>query len=558
MIYNNWLSATFRKLGNFHTINSQPHLPEDQRRNVEKNLLLFHGDAASSAVEDAAVNYQSTSILAAGADTQSLSILTTLVNFGLSLVCIKTPSILKHIGLSKKGAIILSFINFCAWVPLAIAFLLVGITPAWFAFFWFVNLVPALLLSVQRDNWLTNMVPRGVLGRYLGQRLSIKSVFYLGAFCLIGYMLDSFGENRLMGFAFTFIIAFVAAALDFIIYTFTYETGKNTYDATEVETEVAGFSIIDYLGELKEQKLKSFITFTSLIYLTVGLCGPLYAAYMMQELHFGYLSFTMIICAEYLARIISLPFWGRYSDKAGNIKVIGIAAHIIPLIPILWLFCSSIFYLVIIQAISGACWGAYDLCTNSYLYKMAPPSKKLHYITYTRGLILISTVIGGLISFYLIHNIFAIFGSTILSMFLVSAVFRGAVVRLMFPKLIDLAVVFNKPVLASRINLSDNDNAIALERGLFYRQQSANLPHRSHKDMPSSVKFDLQTAIRPGLYYNVLSGKFPSLPVTIRELKKDISESHYGLYYNRDKWLKYKKNTLKEIFEEKGNSVKTR
>jgi MFS family permease len=495
-------------------------------------------------------------MLAAGADTQSLSILIALVNFGLSLVSIKAPSILQRIGLSRKGAIILSFINFCAWVPLALVFLVIGVTPVWFALFWFVNLVPTLLLSVQRDNWLTNLVPRNILGRYLGQRLSIKSVFYLSAFCLFGYMLDSFGENRLIGFAFTFIIAFLAAALDFVIFTFMHDTANNAVEALKTKPEIVRFTIINYLKELREKRLKTFITFVSCIYLTVGLCGPLYAAYMMRELHFSYLSFTLIVCAEYLARIISLPYWGRYADRAGNIRVIGIAARIIPVIPVFWLFNSSLPYLAIIQVVSGTCWGAFDLCTNSYLYKMAPPSRKLHYITYTRALILISTVIGGLVSFYMMHNIFTIFGSTILSMFLISAVLRGIVVRLMFPKLIDLAVVYDKPQTAPVINRLMIDDAIASKRGLFYRQNTANLPHKDDKVIRNHNIPDFPPVTRAGLYHQASSTRPQTSQVTTGYVNKHSHKNTSGLYYRRDRWLNYKKNTLKEILKEKLGSGK--
>src|SRR4030067_2960482 len=132
---------------------------------------------------------------------------------------------MKKAGRARGGALILAFLNLLAWVPLTLAFLLsrLGITPGWLALLWFINLVPGLLLSVQRDNWLSNLVPQGILGRYLGQRLAIKSAFYLGAFILLGFLLDQLGKANVTGFAVGFTIAIVVALVDFTVFTFMRE-----------------------------------------------------------------------------------------------------------------------------------------------------------------------------------------------------------------------------------------------------------------------------------------------------------------------------------------------
>jgi hypothetical protein len=434
-------------------------------------LLLFHGDAATTAVDDAAANYQSPSIIAAGADAHSVSILTTLINLSLALVCFKAPGLIEKAGLAKRGAVILAFLNLCAWVPLALAFFLsrLGIAPAWFALLWFINLVPGLLLSVQRDNWLSNIVPHGSLGRYLGQRLAIKSAFYLGAFCFLGYVLDSLGKENLAGFTVIFTVAIAVALADFIIFTFMSQ--KKTDSVSTPKAETVPFSLPEYFAELKEKKLDTFIIFTTFFYLTVGLSGPLYAVYMLTELHFSYLSYTVIISAEFLARVVSAPFWGRYADKAGNIRVLGIVSRIIPLVPICWLFCHNLGYLFFVQILSGTCWGAFDLCTQSYLFKVAPQPKKLRYIIYTRCLILFCTAMGGLLGAFCVNGIFPTFGSKILSIFWLSGISRALVVMYLMPRLVDLAVSYGQAPKPPEVNTEILHRVLAAKRGQFYRRE---------------------------------------------------------------------------------------
>jgi MFS family permease len=456
--------------------------PSLLNRKNERNLWRFHGDAAISAFDDAAINYQAPSIIAAGANAQSISLLTTLVNLCLSLVCIKAPSLIERIGTGKRGALTLSALNLVAWVPLILMFLLMpqGIGPVWVTLLWLINVMPGMLLTFQRDNWLSNLVPRERLGRYLGQRLAIKSAFYLGAFCFLGYMLDSMGDTNLANFAYVFVISLIVALVDFVIFNFMHESRAKQFNSVESPNIRVKFGLFDFIREIKSKKLDIFIIFTSLFYLTIGLSGPLYAVYMLNEQHFSYLSFTIIIAAEYMARVISAPFWGRFADKAGNIRFLSIVSRIIPAIPICWLFCSNVGYLAVVQVFSGICWGAFDLCTQNYIFKIAPPEKKLRYIVYTRCLILFSTALGGIGGFYLMKGIFPIFGSQILTVFLISGVFRALVVLVLMPKLIDMAMRWGTPTASPEVEIDTTGQVKALRRGLFY--------HREKPPRPVSIK----------------------------------------------------------------------
>jgi MFS family permease len=449
--------------------------------------------------------------------------------------------------------------------------------------------MPALLLSVQRDNWLSNLVPRGTLGRYLGQRLAVRSAFYLGSFYLLGYLLDAFKGDTSAGFVVIFTIAFLAAFVDFLIFTFMHEPKVEAVSVPRQKPEPVRFGLFDYLGELKKKKLDTFITFTSLFYLTVGLSGPIYAVYMLQELHLSYLSFTMILSAEYLARIVSVPFWGRLADSVGNIRVLGIVSRVIPLIPICWLFGSNIGYLAFVQVLSGICWGAYDLSTQSYLYKVAPHAKKLRYIVYTRCLVLLCTALGGLLGAYFVKGIFLTFGSQILSIFLVSGIFRGLVVMAIMPRLVDLAVSLGKPSTTPEVDWQTLDRVIASKRGLFYRRQPPvesmmKAPYNdatglrkmnmvASRDKPSYQRRNwvvLEASARqnkePGFIKTTASRRAwyrrPGVPASsidkkpvwsLQEMQKNlvVPKSRPGLYYNDVGWADYLKDTLRAIVRDK-------
>ncbi len=408
--------------------------------NARGNLAKFHGEGAAAAVEEAEANYQSPSMIAIGADSQNVSILALLVNLLLSVACLKAPRFIEKIGLTKNGAVLLSLFNCFSWVLLFIFFLFFShtVSPYVFGLLWLINLAPGVLLSVQRDNWMSSLIPGNFMGRYLGKRMAIKSTLYLASFCFLGILLDRSIQDSTVGFSLVFSTAILATFFNFILFA----TMKDTRHAKGVRPEdmSPGFGVKNFFSEVRQRKLSRFVAFTSLFSMTVSLCGPLYAVFILSELRFSYLLFTVILATEYLAKIISTPFWGRIADRYGNIHVLNIVSKVIPFVPICWLFWQAPGYLIFIQAISGLCWGGYDLCTQNYLFKMAPPEKKLRYIMYSKSLTLFSMAIGGVISVFLLKGVFSIGGSQVLSIFLISGLLRGAIAWYLVPRLVDFAV----------------------------------------------------------------------------------------------------------------------
>jgi hypothetical protein len=491
-------------------------------------------------------------MIAVGADAQSVSMLALLVNLILSFICIKAPDFIERLGLTKRGALILALINTCVWVPLILSFIMLNdtVSPFWFIIVWLINLVPGVLLSAHRDNWLSSIIPKGTMGRYLGRRMAIKSVFYLVSFCLMGYLLDSADNGVSAGLFTVFFIAFFAAFVNFGIYWFMNDAVAKTVDIKEQKQ--SGFSVFDFFAELNKRRLTSFIVFTSLFSITVSLCGPLYSVYMLKELNFSYLGFTLIIATEYFARIISVPFWGKFADKSGNIQVLNIVSRVIPFIPVCWLFFSSIGYFTFIQFVSGICWGAYDLCTQNYLFKLAPPEKKLRYILYYKSLTLLCMAAGGILSIFLLREIFPISGSRILSIFLISGILRGLVALYLVPKLVDFGITFNSNPVRSVTPEMTGINLLKFRPGLYYTREF----WKSNEYQPKTqrkIRFSKEMKpifLMPGLYsrpekwVNYITGTTPVPAAVVAEASNPVV--FQGLFYNPVAWDRYREATLQK------------
>jgi MFS family permease len=503
----------------------------------DKSLGYFQGEAAASAVETASTAYQSPSLVASGAADKDVALLSTLTNLILSFVLIKTPSVLRRGGSLKRVMLFFSLISVLTWIPLILVLLIFNtVSPAWLIPLWILSLVPTLFTGPMRDNWLADKIPAHRLGHYLSLRSAIYAITYITFFFLMGYVLDHSAGHIFHGYALILLFAFGASLASLILYKVI------SAPRTEVEKNShIYFGFIDFLKETKRGNLGKYILYIATITFAVNLCSAFFVVYMFKDLHFSYLYYAIIVSSEYVSRTVSLTFWGKQVDRVGSVKILGIISMFIPIIPILWLFSSNIFYLVVVQIISGAVWSAFDLCSQTIIYRGAVSDLRLRYIVYNKSLTTFSIALGALIGAFLINHIFPIFGNTILGLFLVSGIVRLIIVAVVLPRLDKRFEEVSTVMNSEDKELADNVqvNKVSPRLGLSYQQHNGrNLANR-----PIPV---IKTFSHTGLFYhpenwvdrdksrNVKDGLQVVLPNT-------------GMYYYPERWHRYHREVMEKV-----------
>ena len=104
----------------------------------------------------------------------------------------------------------------------------------------------------------------------------------------------------------------------------------------------------------------------------VAISAPFFAVYMLRDLQFTYIEYSLNSIASILTQFLLLNFWGRFSDRFGNRLVMQIASVLIPFMPLLWLFSANHYYLLCVQVMSGFVWSGFSLSTANYLYDIRP------------------------------------------------------------------------------------------------------------------------------------------------------------------------------------------
>lgn len=456
-----------------------------------ENLSKFHGEAATSSVYNAGAAYQNPSLIASGAEAQSVALLGVFSNLVLSYLCIKAPGFIARLGAIKRSALILSLLSALVWFPLIWLFFTGTATPGMLIPLFIVSSLPVAILAPMRDSWLASLVPGSNMGRYFGLRGVITSIAYLGSFYAMGYMLDMFKDNALQGFA----IIFTTAALAMFMSTVLYRASP----AAIKEPEDDGFDFRDFLKEAGGGNTGAFVMFVAFFTLGVNIASPFFSVYMLRDLNFSYLTYTIVLSCEYIARIIASIFWGKYADKAGSLKVLRISGNLIPLIPILWLFAKNPVHLAIIQLISGTLWAGFDLCSQTFLYKSAPPERRLKYIMYEKSLNTLAIAAGNIAGTCFLSIVMPVFGNPILTMFLLSGIARFAVVKSMLHKLVDLTLP-DKP---EKKVLKPAMTKTARPAGLYYRpgEWVRTKEEPASYKVPAENVFSATTPLfRPALY----------------------------------------------------------
>ncbi len=85
-----------------------------------------------------------------------------------------------------------------------------------------------------------------------------------------------------------------------------------------------------------------FIVYCSLINLTTLIAGHFFAPYMLRELKFNYITYTIINSASTLTTLGFMTWWGRRTGRAGSIKILKLTSFMIPFVPIMWLVSGNV------------------------------------------------------------------------------------------------------------------------------------------------------------------------------------------------------------------------
>lgn len=331
------------------------------------------------------------------------------------------------------------------------------------------------------------LVPARKRGRFFGTRTQLMSI---GSFCALvagGVTLEFFEVRDNARLAFMLIFSAAAVARLYSVYQLAHMHEPAPPPARPIppsrrraHTPSRGFA--------------HFSAFVAAMSFAVAVAGPFFTIYMLRDLQFSYLQFTVATAVSVMMQFLTLRSWGRLADMFGNRPILVLTGMVFPLLPTLWLLSSDFAWVLCVQALSGWAWGGFSLAASNYLHDIVPADRRASY--WARHNVLnsvgacLGALLGGALSVKWPHSV-EILGRTfqwtsgLWGLMLVSALLRGLVLLTFLGRIEEVRAVraFSARLFVFQMIRSNRIAGFVLDRlGLGRRRR--RLPRASARFKP--------------------------------------------------------------------------
>ena len=325
----------------------------------------------------------------------------------------------------KRMIMTAAFIHALMWLPVFLVPYFFRSAGVW----WLIGLVTICFVtdSMSFPPWgsmMADLVPEELRGRYFSFRGRIAVFITLVFSLLAGGILQIFTGNVFIGFAILFGGAAFFRLLSFFFLSRMYEP------PITVERDNAP-SVMQIVRTMGTSNLGRYMIYIALIYFGMMLSGPFFSVFMLRDLHYNYLTYTIVTSAAIVANLFFLPFWGRRADRAGNLKIVRITSWLMPVIPLLWLVSANPVYLVFANIVSGFTWSGFNLASVNFVFDASESSNRTKQIAVFNSFIWLAICFGSLAGGYLIPHLPHFLGYQMRALFTLSGVLRGIIVILL-------------------------------------------------------------------------------------------------------------------------------
>lgn len=367
--------------------------------------------------------------LALKANVKQIGLLSSLPNLCASLVQLKSADITERLASRKRLILISVFLQAFVILPIIlIPYIFKNSQPAVLIF---LAMLFIGLGAVSLGPWaslMSDYIPPNRRGQYFGWRN--KRLGFVGIMCSLcaGLILQVYKNNILFGFWLILTLAMCARFVSWYFLTKMYEP-KFRHDHTSY------FSFWDFLKRARESNFAKFVFFVAGFNFCVNLAAPFFAVFMLRDLQFSYLTYTLIIIPVSLTTLLLIEKWGRLADRIGNVRILKFTALFIASLPLPWIIYRHPIFLIFVQIIGGFAWSGFNLCATNFIFDSVSGPKRTRCFSYFNVIngscISAGAVIGG----YLATHLPELFGYRLLLLFLFSSMMRFLVVLIFTPRI---------------------------------------------------------------------------------------------------------------------------
>lgn len=380
--------------------------------------------------------------LRVGATTSEISFLSSFPVLLGSIFQILGAKLANSIGDRKKIVIAFVIIQALTLIPLFIVPLLTK-SISLLTLIFCLYMIAGNVASPSWNSWLGDVVPENERVTYFAKRNKVSTSALLLSVIAAGIILSLTSNNIWVGFGILFSIALIGRAT--AAYLFTKHTEPLYVADTQQNVSLKGF-----LTHLNKTNFGNFVLFRFFISFSVMVSAPFFAVYMLNNLNFSYIEFSLVVLFPMLIKVLTFDLWTKYIKKYGTKSMITVSGLLIAAIPLLWFFWSIIFSnkltlfiaILLTEAMSGLAWGGFELTTFNYMLDNTSSGHRAKLFSYYTFLFGIAVFLGGITGGFLIKIFekYVHYLTPLLIVFLTSSFLRLLSVIILSPKLKDTKI----------------------------------------------------------------------------------------------------------------------
>lgn len=344
-----------------------------QADRVQKNLRWFWFDGLfASAHDNICLNYISLYVLVLGATQAQVGLMSSFSNLTAALLLLPGAFLAERFVDKHKVTMV------CIGWLTRFSLLLLVFVPI---FFKGANLVwAAIFFSVLRDGfanlgypaWMAvtnDIVPIDGRGRYFGSRNFIMGIAGILITLLAGKIItlyvDQLGYQIAMGAAFVMGMAS----------TFSYAHIKVGYPLPH-QPKPSRVNWRGLLTDIKGRPAFFVLILTAAVWnFAINVSGPFFNVHMLQDLHFTASEIGLLNVVTVLSALLVQNQLGALSDRLGARRLQLVSMIVIPLLPIGWIFATTVWHIALLNILNGVIWAAYNLSYFNLLLEFMPSDK---------------------------------------------------------------------------------------------------------------------------------------------------------------------------------------
>ena len=387
---------------------------------ARRDLCASLGDGASfSLMVGMGETYLPAFVLALGLGQVASGLVTTIPLLIGSVLQLVSPAAVRRLGSHRRWVVACAVCQAACFLPLCVA-AWVGSMPMWAVFavaavYW----GSGLATGPAWNTWVGTIVPMRLRARYFARRTRLSQFCVLAGFVLAGISLQ-YGASIGQSLAVFGILFFVAALCRMASAAFLFSQSEPVPPGNDQRH----VSLPEFVCRVRSSGEGRLIVYLLAVQTAAQIAGPFFTPYMLNQLHFSYARYVLLIAVSFAAKTLALPAFGTLAHRWGARRLLVLGGIGIVPLAAMWCVSDNFYYLLAVQVLAGTTWAAYELAMFLLFFETMPARERTSLLTTFNFGNAIATVAGSLLG----GAILATFGRSqpvYLSLFALSTTGRG-------------------------------------------------------------------------------------------------------------------------------------